>query len=99
MSEIILGVLLLAILIYHAWYVNKHDDHVEILIQGILAKDVYEYNHGKDKKKKPEEETKPDLIPVSQLDNDTYFKAVNKTLELSNEEDKTLISKLKKMRK
>ena len=60
MTEIILGLTILGLLIYHAWYVKQSDVKQNKLLKAIMAKNLQEYESSEIIEKNS---TKPDDLP------------------------------------
>lgn len=77
MTEIILTIIILALLVYHAWYVREHDGQVEMLTRAVMSKDLTELNNSEIIKKTPAIKKKEeDLIPFEELSDKQFEKII-----------------------
>ena len=77
MTEIILTIIILALLTYHAWYVKEHDEQVEMLTRAVMSKDLTELNNSEIIKKNPAIKKKEeDLIPFEELSDKQFDKII-----------------------
>ena len=79
MTEIILGVIVLATLGFSAWTTHKHYEQQKKFIKGMLSKDVHDFTQAEiveEKSKKPQEPIMPDMVSVADLDDEEFNKAI-----------------------
>ena len=91
MSEVILGVIILALLGGFGWYIREQNRERLKLINAILAKDSQEYVNrtlAENTKITPEiNKGDPDLIAMDQLDDEAFDKHIQATLGNSVEDE------------
>jgi DNA-binding HxlR family transcriptional regulator len=77
MTEVLLTIIILAILVYHAWYVQEHDKQVKLLTKAVLSKDLTELNNSEIIEKTPATIKKEeDLIPFEELSDKQFEKLI-----------------------
>ena len=83
MTEILLFVLSLSILAYHAWYVIEHDKQIKMLTRAVLSKDIHEFTNSEIKQKKvgKKEPPKDELVELKDLSDDQFGKLITKQLK------------------
>lgn len=82
MTEIILGVLLLAHIAYHAWYVRETQKEREKMQKAIMAKNLQEYHASEimDSVTQPVPEELSEHIPMEEADDKAFQKAIENEL-------------------
>jgi hypothetical protein len=79
MSELILGLTILALLATNAWTLKQFHSQEKRLVKALLSKDLADFTSAelaeKPSKKVKEEE---ELIPLSDLDDDQFKKMIDK---------------------
>lgn len=84
MTEIILALISLAILAYHAYYVNESNKEKKQLVDAIIAKSATELRDlrvAEHTTIKMEPQRQPDLVSTDMLDDDALLKAEANTYE------------------
>jgi DNA-binding HxlR family transcriptional regulator len=77
MTEILLTIIILALLAYHAWYVQEHDKQTKLLTKAVLSKDLTELNNSEIIEKTPAISKKEDiLIPIEELSDKQFDKLI-----------------------
>lgn len=90
MTEIVFGVIILALLGGFGWYVREQERAKSKLINALLAKDSQEYVNrtlADNTKIEPEVTRDPDLIPMDQLNEEDFDKHIQATLNQEEEEE------------
>jgi hypothetical protein len=79
MSEILLSIICILILVYHAYYVRESNKEKKQLVDAVIAKNSSELRDLRvaENTKIKIEPTQPDLIPTEMLDDETLLKAEN----------------------
>lgn len=86
MSEIVLGLIVLAILGGHFWYVQEKNKETKKLINALVSKnpeqmrDLEMVDKVQIKPAKPIEEFEPDLSPLAGLSQDDFDEHIKETL-------------------
>ena len=84
MTEIILGLITLASIALNAWSLYNHQEQEKRYIKALLSKDVKEFVEAdiavKPKKKK-EDKVEDEFIPMSDLSDEAWEKAIKKDLD------------------
>ena len=84
-ETIIVALIALAILGYHAWYVHESDKIKKFLVDGILAKSANEFRdlrlaeNTKIRVEPKRQGEMPDLVPIEDLDDEAFMKASKET--------------------
>ena len=79
MTEIILGLIVLSLLVYHAWYVRETNKKQKEMIKAIMSKNLQEYEASEIIEKATNEEVKPpDEQPMGELDQKDFDKFIDK---------------------
>jgi len=74
----IYAIIILAQLVFIAWYIHKDHSKNKELIKAILSKDVHDFVAATKDDKKPVKEKEPDLVPVSSLSDKQFNKLIKK---------------------
>jgi DNA-binding HxlR family transcriptional regulator len=78
MTEVLLTIIILAILAYHAWYVQEHDKQTKLLTKAVLSKDLTELNKSEIIEKTPaiSKKQEEELIPFDELSDKQFDKII-----------------------
>jgi hypothetical protein len=78
MSEIILGLVIFSLLGVIVYLTKTHREEVDKLTRVVIAKNLTDYTTNSIiEKDKPKKETpEPDLVPIEQVDDKTFLKAI-----------------------
>ncbi len=78
MTEILLTIIILALLAYHAWYVWEHDKQTKLLTKAVLSKDLTELNKSEIIEKTPaiSKKQEEELIPFDELSDKQFEKLI-----------------------
>lgn len=83
MSELILGIIILALIAFIAWREQHFSLERKDLIAGVLSKDIHEFRIATTPidKKKEEPKTPSDLVEEQSLSDEEFFEAIKKSNE------------------
>lgn len=77
MTEIILLIIILALLGYHAWYVSEHDKQTNMFTRALLSKDINDFTSSEIATKTPKMKVKEeDLVPFDELSDKQFEKII-----------------------
>lgn len=75
MTEIILGLLLLSHIVYHAWYVRGQERERSKMMRAFMSKNLQEYHASEimeDVTKEQSESPLPDEVSIDELSQDSF---------------------------
>ena len=82
MTEIILLIIILALLGYHAWYVNEHDKQTNMFTRALLSKDINDFTNSEIINKTPKMKVKEEeLIPFDELSDKQFEKIIKQQVK------------------
>lgn len=80
-SEIILGIILIVVLVFHIFYVRESNKQIRELSKLIKSKDAIEYvTATKIEENRPTVNEEPELRPVENMSDDQFFDNIKKQL-------------------
>jgi len=77
MTEILLTLIIIALLGYHAWYVKEHDKQTNMFTRALLSRDINDFTNSEIVQKTPNlKKNVDDLIPIDELSDKQFEKII-----------------------
>lgn len=84
MTEIVLAVITLAVLGYHAWYVREKNNEVSKLINALVSRTPEQFRDLELTEKvrpiEPPQQVPPDLVPENELDDEKFKELIDREI-------------------
>jgi len=82
MTEIILLIIILALLGYHAWYVSEHDKQTNMFTRALFSKDINDFTNSEIINKTPKMKVKEEeLVPFDELSDKQFEKIIKQQVK------------------